>query len=241
MGRNKSIALHWNAHRQTRSHLFYFFAHIPSFSPSLKVPKHPCNTSISAWLFLLHAFHSPLCDVTPVVCQTESRRCLMRPLFIFFPDSFSPAFYFYFIFKWNPPTQCCDTAFLSLGWQCGSQGISLFSSSHVFFTHTHSPFLSTSSIIMPPSGQDTAESRGFQPEPDALECVTSLAQRQRPADRCPPRTPWWSGSEAPGCSGGWEEMKCYFKTKGDYWLIPVWILTQIIWLLWSADSYMSKN
>lgn len=106
--------------------------------------KIPITLPFPFGYFCCVLFTSPLCDVTPAVCQTEGRRCLMRPL-IFFSRLFFTSFYFYFIFKRSPPTQCCDTAFLSIAWQCRSQGISLFSFSLVFSrspSHAHTSSVS---------------------------------------------------------------------------------------------------
>lgn len=177
MYRNKSTTAQWKAWRQTGSHanLIISLLILFSFSMSLKATKakSPLTLPFPFGYFCLMLFTSRLCDVTPVVCQTEGRRCLMQPASLFFFSSrlFFTGLYFYFICKWSPPTQCCDTAFLSLGWQCRSQGISLFSFSlslSLCYMHAHSLLLPTSSIITPPSIQDTAESWCCQPEPDAL-------------------------------------------------------------------------
>lgn len=171
-------------------------------------------------------FTSPLCDVTPVVCQTEGRRCLMQPFFFslfFFPDSSSLAFIFIFIFKRSTPTRCCDTAFLSFGWQCRSQGMSPFLSLSHFFslslcnTHTQSLFRPTSSIITPPS---------IHPGHCWVVVLSARAWRTQPLIYASPL--WHSAAavlftvlhvyfgsqgQALGFSGGWEGIKWYFKPR----------------------------
>lgn len=93
-------------------------------------------------IFTVAAFHSLLSDVTPVVCQTGGRRCLVWPLSPSLPLSpplpLSLRLYFSLtalFFKWSPPTRCCDTAFLGIGWQCGSRSFLLF-----FLTFSASPY-----------------------------------------------------------------------------------------------------
>lgn len=100
MDRNRSITLHWNAWRQTRSHTSSLFLCSSSFSP-LRVSRQPKQKSLSHFHFRLVIFAACfslllLCDVTPVVCQTEGRRCF------FFPDSSSLAFIFISFFKRKP-------------------------------------------------------------------------------------------------------------------------------------------
>ncbi len=56
---------------------FYFSAHPLSFSLSLEAAKAkiPITLTFPFGYFCCVLFTSPLCDVTPVVCQTEGRRC----------------------------------------------------------------------------------------------------------------------------------------------------------------------
>lgn len=237
MDRNKSTHSSFKSPEADQEPLFYFFAHILLYS--LGVSRHrsiPITLPFPLGYFLLHAFHSPLCDVTPVVCQTEGRRCLMRPLCFLF---FSQTLFFFplaFIFKWSPPTQCCDTAFLSIGWQCGSRGISLFSFFHFFFSRTHILHFSP----LPPSSHlhpsRTLLSRGAVSQSlthsATHKCVTSLAQRRHHAARCPPRIPRWPGSEVLCFSGGLEGIKCYFKSRKHC----VFLLKRITGHAWGKNT-----
>lgn len=167
MNRNQSIIFDCNASRQTRSHSLLFIS-LLILLLSLKTAKAKKKKKILITLpfpfgyFCCLLFSSALCDVTPVVCQTEGRRCLMRPLslsFFFFPDSYSVAFIFILFFsKWSPPTQCCDTAFLSSVGVGPYHSFLFFSKYPLSYTHAHSLSLPASSIITPPSIQDTAES-----------------------------------------------------------------------------------
>lgn len=145
-------------------------------------------------------------------------------------------FHLFIYLKRRPPTQCCDTAFLGIGWQCGSRGISLF------FFLALSPFFPTrcllvtrihtlpaSSIITPPSIQDTAESWCCQPEPDALShsnmrhlsglapppCC-SLSSRYTSVARVTGFGPFWK------VGGG----MCYFKPK-NLFFVSVFLLERI--------------
>lgn len=85
---------------------------------------------------------------------------------------FNAFIFIYIFFKRIPPTQCCHTALFSIKWQRRSWAISLFFFSRLFHplccAHTHTPSLPASSILTPPSVQDTAESWRLEPNPDAL-------------------------------------------------------------------------
>ena len=173
MYRNKSTTAQWKAWRQTRSHagLFISLLILFSFSMSLKATKAKSPLPFPFGYFCLMLFTSPLCDVTPVVCQTEGRRCLMRPPFFFFhPDSSSLAFIFILFVNEAHPLSAATQLFSASD---GSVGVRAYHSSpslslSLCYMHTHSLLLPTSSIITPPSIQDTAESWCCQPEPDAL-------------------------------------------------------------------------
>lgn len=140
MDRNKSVILHWNAWRQTRSHTSFFFLCSSSFFLSESQgsqSKNPYNTSISVWLFFAACFFaSPLCDVTPVVCQTEGRRCLMRPLFFFFQTSL--AFIFILFLNEAHPLSAATQLFSASD---GSVGVGAY---HSFLSLIFSPSLSLS-------------------------------------------------------------------------------------------------
>lgn len=176
--------------------------------------------------FCCMLFTSLLCDVTPVVCQTKGRRCFMwsLSLSLFFQTCIH--FHLFIYLKRRPPTQCCDTAFLGIGWQCGSRGISLF------FFLALSPFFPTrcllvtrihtlpaSSIITPPSIQDTAESWCCQPEPDALSHsnmrhLSGLA----PPPCCSLSSRYTSVARVTGFGLFWKVGggMCYFKPKNFF-------------------------
>lgn len=95
-----------------------------------------------------------------------------------FPDSYSLAFFSFLFFlneahPLSAATQLFSASDGSVGVRAYHSFLSFFSLSLSFsllhtHTHTHSLSLPTSSIITPPSIQDTAESWCCQPEPDAL-------------------------------------------------------------------------
>lgn len=215
----------------------YFSARVPSGS-------HGARSSLSRSPFLCGYFCCVLFTLArwcnPSGLSDWGGRCLMRPPLLSFPDSFCTSFYFDFISKWVPPTQRCDTAFLSIGWQCRSRGtsslasllLSFFSSSFsfyffFFFTHAHFPFLSTSSIITPPSVQDTAESWCCQPEPDAL----SHSHLRHVVGPAPP--PCWSMSlhTSPRARGQRWSVEGWWCFTGSKTLLDIVLKRQIHWCI----------
>ena len=151
MYRNKSTTAQWKAWRQTRSHagLFISLLILFSFSMSLKATKAKSPLPFPSGYFCLMLFTSPLCDVTPVVCQTEGRRCLMRPPFFFFfhPDSSSLAFIFILFVNEAHPLSAATQLFSASD---GSVGVRAYHSSpslSLSVTCTHILYFS----LLPPS------------------------------------------------------------------------------------------
>lgn len=218
MDRNKSTHSSFKSPEADQEPLFYFFAHIPLYS--LGVSRHrsiPITLPFPLGYFLLHAFHSPLCDVTPVVCQTEGRRCLMRPLcFLFFSQTL---FFFHQLLFLNEahPLSAATQLFSASDGSVGVRAYHSFLSFIFFFSRTHILHFSP----LPPSSHlhpsRTLLSRGAVSQSlthsATHKCVTSLAQRRHHAARCPPRIPQWPGSEVLCFSGGLEGIKCYFKSR----------------------------